>query len=211
MGTGGVDGFDEWLERELLQNASRETGPNPLPSQSRYQAAPLQGNALNRLSFALAAMVSSKTVTALALSAAVIVAAGATTEAVITRSANPTDWGHQVVLQVQGCKDALAPGGHGVGACVSSFASQHGRQESKTHGTSSPSQHPNGGPPSGQPAGGPPSSPPHGGPPSSPPHGGPPSSPPHGGPPSSHPSSGNAGGNSNHGGSGSNPGHVGKP
>src|SRR5450759_2600188 len=186
MDTGGMDGFDEWLERELRQNASRNTGPNPLPSQSRYQAAPLQGNALNRLSFALAAMVSTKTVTALALSAAVIVAAGATTEAVITRSANPTDWGHQVVLQVQGCKDALAPGGHGVGACVSSFASQHGRQESKTHGTSSPSSHPNGGPPSSHPQGGPPSS-----------H-------PQGGPPSSHPSPGNAGGNSNHGGTASN-------
>ena len=197
-----MDGFDEWLERELRQNASRNTGPNPLPSQSRYQAAPLQGNALSRFSFALAAMVSTKTVTALALSAAVIVAAGATTEAVITRSANPTDWGHQVVLQVQGCKDALAPGGHGVGACVSSFASQHGRQESKTHGTSSPSQHPNGGHPSGQPAGGPPSSHPHGGPPSS--HS-------HGGPPSSHPSPGNAGGNSGNRGAGSNPGHVGKP
>jgi hypothetical protein len=193
MGTGGINGFDEWLERELRQNASRETGPNPLPSQSRYQAAPLQGNALNRLSFAVAAMVSTKTVTALALSVAAIVAAGATTEAVITSSANPTDWGHQVVQQVQKCKVALAPGSHGVGDCVSSFASQHGRQESKTHGTSSPSQHPNGGPSSGQPAAGPPSN-----------H-------PNGGPPSSHPSPGNMGGNSNNGGTGSNPGHVGKP
>jgi len=193
MGTDGTNGFDEWLESELRQNASRETGPNPLPSQSRYQAIARPGNALHRLSFALAAMASIKTVTVLAVSAAAIVATGATTEAVITGSANPTNWGHQVVQQVQQCKLALAPGGHGIGECVSSLASQHGRQESSTHATSSPSQHPKGGPSSGQPAGGPPSN-----------H-------PHGGPPSSHPSPGNAGDNSNKGGAGSNPGHDDKP
>jgi uncharacterized membrane protein YgcG len=182
MGTRGVNGFDEWLERELQQNASRETGPSPLPSQSRYRVLTLQGGALNRVSFALAAMVSAKTVTALALSVVAIVAAGATTEAVITGSANPANWGRLVVQQVQTCKVALAPGGHGVGECVSSFASQHGQQERKTQGTSSPGQHPNGGPPSGHPVGG---------------------------PPSPHPSHGNAGGNSGHGG-GSGHGHVGK-
>jgi uncharacterized membrane protein YgcG len=191
MGTHGVSGFDEWLERELQQNASRETGPSPLPSQSRYRVLTLQGGALNRVSLALAAMVSAKTVTALALSVVAIVAAGATTEAVITGSANPANWGRLVVQQVQTCKVALAPGGHGVGECVSSFASQHGQQERKTQGTSSPGQHPNGGPPSSHPVGGPPSN-----------H-------PNGGPPSPHPSHGNAGGASGHGG-GSGHGHVGK-
>ncbi len=192
MGTRGVNGFDEWLERELQQNASRETGPSPLPSQSRYRVLPLQGGALNRVSFALAAMVSAKTVTALALSVVAIVAAGATTEAVITGSANPANWGRLVVQQVQTCKVALAPGGHGVGECVSSFASQHA-QDKPTQGTSSPGQHPNGGPPSAHPVGGPPSN-----------H-------PKGGPPSSHPSPGDAGGNSGNGGTGSGNGHVGKP
>jgi uncharacterized membrane protein YgcG len=193
MGTAGINGFDEWLERELQQNASRETGPSPLPSQSRYQAVPLQGGALNRVSFALAAMVSTKTVTALALSVVAIVTAGATTEAVITGSANPATWGHQVVQQVQACKVALAPGGHGVGECVSGLASQHGQKERKTQGTGSPSQHPNGGPPSSHP------------------NGGPPSSHPNGGPPTSHPGQGNGGGNSGNGGTGSGHGNAGKP
>jgi hypothetical protein len=193
MGIHGVSGFDDWLERELQQNASRETGPSPLPSQSRYQVLPLHGSALNRVFFALAAMVPAKTVTALALSVVAIVTAGATTEAVITGSANPANWGHQVVQQVQTCKVALAPGGHGVGECVSSLASQHGQDKSKTQGTSSPGQHPNGGPPSAHPVAGPPSN-----------H-------PKGGPPSSHPSPGNTGGNSGNGGTGSGHGHVGKP
>jgi hypothetical protein len=152
MGTGSTNGFDDWLESELRQSASRETAPNPLPSQSRYQTGPLQGNALNRLSFALAAIVPIKAVTVLALTVAAIVAAGATTEAVITGSPNPADWGHQVVQQVHGCKVALAPGGHGIGQCVSSFASQHGQHVSKTPGTSSPGQHPKGGPPSSHPS-----------------------------------------------------------
>lgn len=152
MGTAGINGFDEWLESELRQSASRETGPNPLPSQSRYQAIPLPGNALGRLSFALAAIASFKTVTVLAVSAAAIVAAGATSEAVITGSANPTVWGHQVVQQVQQCKLAVAPGSHGIGQCVSSFASQHGQHVSKTPAASSPNAHPKGGPPSSHPS-----------------------------------------------------------
>lgn len=193
MGIRGVNGFDDWLERELQQNASRETGPSPLPSQSRYQVLPLQGSALNRVSSGLAAMVSAKTVTALALSVAAIVTAGATTEAVITGSTNPANWGHQVVQQVQTCKVALAPGGHGVGECVSSLAPQLGQDKPKTQGTSSPGEHPSGGPPSAHPVGGPPSN-----------H-------PKGGPPSSRPSPGDAGGNSGNGGTGSGNGHVVKP
>jgi uncharacterized membrane protein YgcG len=202
MSTRGVNGFDEWLEHELQQNAAREAGPSPLPSQSRYQVLPLRGSALNRVSFALAAMVPAKTVTALALSVVAIVTAGATTEAVITGSANPANWGHQVVQQVQTCKIALAPGGHGVGECVSSLASQHVQDKPKTQGTSSPGEHPVGGPPSAHPVGGPPSAHPVAGPPSN--H-------PKGGPPSSHPSPGNTGGNSGNGGTGSGHGHVGKP
>jgi hypothetical protein len=202
MGIRGVNGFDDWLERELQQNASRETGPSPLPSQSRYQVLPLQGSALNRVSFGLAAMVPAKTVTALAFSVVAIVTAGATTEAVITGSANPANWGHQWVQQVQTCKVALAPGGHGFGECVSSFASQYGQDKPKTQGTSSPSEHPNGGPPSAHPVVVLPSNHPVGGLPSN--H-------PAGGTPSSHPSPGDAGGNSGNGGTGSGNGHVGKP
>jgi hypothetical protein len=167
MGTNGINGFDGWLERELQQHAARVAGPNPLPSQARYHAVAIAGTALGALSFAI---LSTKTVTAAALSVVAIVAAGATTEAVITHSANPAVWGHQVVQQVDKCKAALPPGSHGIGECVSSFASQHG--------ASSPSPHSDGGSSNGHPAGGSPSD-----------H-------PKGGPPSSHPTPGNGGGNS---------------
>jgi uncharacterized membrane protein YgcG len=197
MGTEELRDFDEWLERELRQKASGEAAPNPLPSQARYHAVSLRGRALGRLSFVIAALVSTNAATALAMSAVVVVAAGAATEAVITGSANPVDWGHQVVQQVEKCKDALAPGGHSVGDCASSFASRHGQQESTTHKASdarqnapaSPASHPPGGPPSSHPGGGPPTS-----------H-------PGGGPPSSHPSVGNSGGNSGNDEGGSGHGH----
>src|ERR1700680_253766 len=177
MGTDGINGFDGWLERELQQHASRVAGPSPLPSQARYHAVAIAGTALGALSFAI---LSTKTVTAAALSVVAIVAAGATTEAVITHSANPAVWGHQVVQQVDKCKAALPPGSHGIGECVSSFASQHG--------ASSPTQHSDGGSSTGHPAGGPPSD-----------H-------PKGGPPSSHPTPGDGGGN---GGGNSTPGNGG--
>jgi hypothetical protein len=187
MGSNATNGFDGWLERELHQDASAVVGSNPLPSQARYHAVALAGTALGALSFAI---LSTKTVTAAALSVVAIVAAGATTEALVTGSANPADWGHQVVQQVQKCKAALPPGGHGIGECVSSFASQHGKQEKKTNAASSPNPNPNGGSSNGEPAGGPPSDQPHGAPSSHPtdhPHGA----------PSSHPTPGNGNGSGN--------------
>jgi hypothetical protein len=54
-------------------------------------------------------------------------------EAVITGSVNPSDWGKQVVRQVNDCKAALAPGSHGIGQCVSEFASQHGNKGNAPH------------------------------------------------------------------------------
>jgi uncharacterized membrane protein YgcG len=156
MGINATNGFDGWLTRELHQHASRVAGPNPLPSQARYHAVAIAGTALGAISFAI---LSTKTVTAAALSVVAIAAAGATTEAVITHSANPTVWGHQVVQQVDKCKAALPPGGHGIGECVSSFASQHGASSPSTHSDGGPSNaHPAGGPPSEHPKGGPPSS-----------------------------------------------------
>jgi hypothetical protein len=215
--TGGGDGFDEWLARELRESASNQPGVNPLPSTARYQAAHLPGGPVGRLTFALAAMLSTKLVTALAVSAIALVAAGATTEAVITGSDNPTVWGRQVVLQVQKCKVALTSGSHGIGGCVSGLASQHGSQEGTTPGagekptpaSESPSDRPGGGPPSDHPGGGPPSDHPGGGPPSDHPGGGPPSDHPGGGNPGDGGSGGNGNGNGNGGGGGR--GHVSTP
>jgi hypothetical protein len=56
-----------------------------------------------------------------------MVSAAAVTEAAITGSADPANWGQQVRQQVIACKAALETGEHGIGKCVSAFASQHGQ------------------------------------------------------------------------------------
>jgi hypothetical protein len=76
------------------------------------------------------AALAAKVVTGFAIGA--LAAAGAT-EAAITGSLNPNDWGQQVVQQVQKCKTALQPGQHGIGQCVSAFARQHGPAVSADH------------------------------------------------------------------------------
>ena len=68
-----------------------------------------------------------KATTGFAVAAFAVVAAAAVTEAAITGSADPANWGQQVRLQVIACKAALETGEHGIGPCVSAFASQHGQ------------------------------------------------------------------------------------
>jgi hypothetical protein len=71
-----------------------------------------------------------KAATGFAVAALAVVAAAAVTEAAITGSADPANWGQQVRLQVIACKAALETGEHGIGPCVSAFASHHGQVES---------------------------------------------------------------------------------
>ena len=80
-----------------------------------------------------ASLVSAKGAVGLTVAVLAVGAAGVTSEAAITGSANPSDWGQQVVQQVDKCKAALAPGSHGIGQCVSTFAKQHGTQVSADH------------------------------------------------------------------------------
>jgi hypothetical protein len=68
-----------------------------------------------------------KATTGFAVAAFAVVAAAAVTEAAITGSADPSNWGRLVTQQVATCKAALATGEHGIGQCVSAFASQHGQ------------------------------------------------------------------------------------
>ncbi len=68
-----------------------------------------------------------KVTTSFAVAALAVVAAAAVTEAAITGSADPANWGQQVRQQVIACKAALETGQHGIGKCVSAFASQHGQ------------------------------------------------------------------------------------
>lgn len=81
----------------------------------------------------LTAAAGGKFVTGVAVAAFAATAAGAAVEANASGSASPDAWGQQVEQQVRTCKDALQPGQHGIGQCVSAFASQHGQQERDAH------------------------------------------------------------------------------
>jgi len=80
-----------------------------------------------------ATLVSAKGAVGIAIAVLAVGAAGVATEAAVTGSTDPSIWGQQVVQQVTKCKDALAPGSHGIGECVSTFAKQHGPQVSTDH------------------------------------------------------------------------------
>jgi len=142
VNTLGADSFDQWLGQQLQQHASAVKGPSPFPAQAQYNAA----DALHMPFLAkVGAVLSTKAAIAVTASVLAVSAAGAG-EAAITGSANPGDWGKQVVQQVNSCKDALVPGSHGIGQCVSSFASQHGKKVSSEHRTTpaaTPSHGPN--------------------------------------------------------------------
>ena len=75
-----------------------------------------------------------KVLTGVVLAAAAATIAGATTETLITGSVDPSVWGQQVQRSVAACKGTLsAAGQHGIGECVSDFATKHGDTESDTH------------------------------------------------------------------------------
>ncbi|HEY8798667.1 MAG TPA: hypothetical protein VIO85_12465 [Candidatus Dormibacteraeota bacterium] len=131
MSTQGTTGFDQWLQSQLQQHAAAHTGPSPVPAQAQYQAAYLQGAHLPLLA-KIAAVLTTKAAIGVAAGALVVGAAGVG-ELVITGSTNPADWGTQVIKQVSTCKGALAPDSHGIGECVSSFASHQGKSSSADH------------------------------------------------------------------------------
>jgi hypothetical protein len=143
-------GFDTWLDSQLQQHAAAYSGPSPLPAQAQYHAAYLHGGVHLPLLAKVGAVLTTKAAIGVAAGALAVGAAGVG-ESVITGSINPADWGKQVVQQVKYCKDALAPGSHGIGQCVSSFASQHGAKGSSAehHATPTPAhgQHTPGPPP----------------------------------------------------------------
>jgi len=109
------------LERELEQELHRVLDPiTALPIPARRQ--PEARRAARALLGGAGAALTVKVLTGVAVAAAAVTVAGAAT----TGSLNPADWGQQVTQQVADCKAQLADGQHGIGACVSSFASQHG-------------------------------------------------------------------------------------
>jgi len=133
------NGFDRWLEQQLHAEAGSAGGPTPDPSQSQYHAAYLQGGLHMSVLAKAASMVSTKGAVGLAVAALAI--GGVSAEAAVTGSANPSDWGSQVVKQVQACKAVLSPGSHGIGQCVSAFAKQNGPAVSSDHRASGARTH----------------------------------------------------------------------
>lgn len=138
--------FERWLEQQLQNQASRQSGPHPMPAQAQYHAAYLQGGPHMSVLAHAAALVSTKGAIGLAVAFLAVGAAGVASEAAITGSASPSNWGQQVVQQVDTCKDALAPGSHGIGQCVSTFAKQHGKKVSADHRASPAREHTSGAP-----------------------------------------------------------------
>ena len=88
------------------------------------------------------AALSFKLLTGVAVAAATVTVAAAAT----TGSLDPNVWGQQVKTRVAECKAKLADGQHGIGDCVSSFASQHGTSAagaSRQHGNGKQKSHAN--------------------------------------------------------------------
>ncbi|HEY8816395.1 MAG TPA: hypothetical protein VIP57_14980 [Candidatus Dormibacteraeota bacterium] len=88
--------------------------------------------------------VAAKAATGFAMAVVAVLAAAAVTEAAITGSADPSNWGRLVTQQVATCKAALKTGEHGIGQCVSAFASQHGDNVSDQRASGAGLNHGNG-------------------------------------------------------------------
>jgi hypothetical protein len=121
----GPGDFESELERELHRILD-PIAAAPIP----LRRAPSSGGIMKkRLLGGIGAALSLKLLTGVAAAAAAVVVAGAATEIAVTGSLNPVNWGQSVTQQVTDCKAAaLAAGQHGIGECVSDFASSKARQ-----------------------------------------------------------------------------------
>jgi len=119
------------FERELESELHRILDPiaaAPIP----LRRAP-SGAMARRLLGGAGVALGLKLATGVAIAAFAAAAIGATTEVAVTGSLNPADWGQQVTTTVADCKAKLAAGQHGIGDCVSDFATQHGGLVSNQH------------------------------------------------------------------------------
>jgi hypothetical protein len=131
-----MDDFEREIERELRRALghvdSAAVPPRRMVRSQRTRVRALVGGAGTALTL--------KVLSGVAAAAAAVTMAGATT----TGSLDPTVWGQQVKAHVADCKAKLADGQHGIGDCVSSFASQHGQDvasAARQHGQENPNAH----------------------------------------------------------------------
>ncbi len=123
----GPGDFERELEREL-HRVLDPIAAAPIP----FRRAP-SGALARRLLGGAGVALGLKLATGVAIAAFAAAAIGATTEVAVTGSLNPADWGQQVKTTVADCKAKLAAGQHGIGDCVSDFATQHGDLVSNQH------------------------------------------------------------------------------
>jgi hypothetical protein len=89
---------------------------------------------VRRLLSGAGAAIAVKIATGFAVAVFASTVAAVATEAALTGSLNPADWGQQVKQTVATCKESLrASGTRGIGQCVSAFAKQHGKIVSAEH------------------------------------------------------------------------------
>ena len=131
------------LERELESELRRVLDPlaaTPIPPRRALATRTAARTVLGGAGAALGL----KLITGVAVAAAAVTVAGAAT----TGSLNPQTWGQVVSQHVADCKAKLGDGQHGIGDCVSVFASQHGQavaSDARHHGTGSGSGNTNAG------------------------------------------------------------------
>jgi len=113
--------FDQWLEDELSRTLTPIVSEPARPGQARYQTTGTSWLSIGRKAI-------------IGLAAATMVVIGSGVLAAASGSVNPQVWGQQVRDAVETCKTELQPGHHGIGACVSAFARQHGEQMQTQHG-----------------------------------------------------------------------------
>lgn len=110
------------IERELERELHRVLDPvSALPIPARRM--PARHGVLRTLLGGTGAAVTFKLLSGVVVAAAAVTVAGTAA----TGSPNPLVWGQQVSHYVTDCKDKLADGQHGIGDCVSTFASSHGQ------------------------------------------------------------------------------------
>src|SRR5260370_18964273 len=125
----GTGDFESELDGELHRILD-PIAAAPIP----LRRAPLSGGIMKRLLGGAGAALGAKLLTGIAVAAAAVVVAGAATEVAVTGSLNPTNWGQQVKTQVGACKASAARlGVHGIGECVSDFASSKPRENQGKH------------------------------------------------------------------------------
>jgi hypothetical protein len=124
-----MNDFEREMEHELHRILDPMTA-GPIPFRRPIQP----GGSMKKLLGGAGAAIGVKILTGIAVAAAATTFAVAATEVAITGSANPTNWGSQVVTQVNACKASAARlGVHGIGQCVASFARTHGDTVSDGH------------------------------------------------------------------------------